>query len=400
MTLAAFGRRRAATKRGILPSYILCDDTSDLVASLKPVAYSLPFYGPRRLARDVQGDAVDAGDLVDDAVGDLLQQVVGQAGPVCRHRIVGGDGPDHDGVRVGSGFAHDADGMEGRQHGEALPQFAVEACGTDLILQHGVGLAEDLEPLRRDVPYDPDREPRSRERLPPDEPLGHPELRRNDAHLVLEEVPQRLDEVEVHDVGEAAHVVVALYPGGVAGPALYDVGVERALHEECGVLQLARLLLEGADELLTDYLALRLGVRDVSELVQETSSRVNVDERHVRVLAERLDDLLGLIVPQETVVDEDARQIVANGPVHEHRRRRRIDPAGEPADGPCVAYLFPYPLDRVGNDVDRRPLGPAAAGLVEEVLEDLHPVLCMPDFGMELDPEASFPGVLERDNRD
>src|SRR3712207_5106574 len=109
MTLAAFGRRRAATKRGILPSYILCDDTSDLVASLKPVAYSLPFYGPRRLACDVQGDAVDAGNFVDDAVGDLLQEVVGQAGPVCGHRVVGGDGPDHYGVGVGPRVAHDAD---------------------------------------------------------------------------------------------------------------------------------------------------------------------------------------------------------------------------------------------------------------------------------------------------
>src|SRR5829696_7494233 len=75
-----------------------------------------------------------------------------------------------------------------------------------------------------------------------------------------------------------------------------------------------------------------------------------------------------------------------------------IAPVGEPADGPCVAYLFSYPPDSVGNDVDRRPLGPAAAGLVEEVLEDLHPVLCMPDLGMELDPETPLLSVFERDN--
>src|SRR5918998_3669704 len=228
---------------------------------------SFPLYGARRLARDVQGDAVDAGDFVDDAVGDLLQEVVGQAGPVCGHRVVGGDGPDHHGVGVGSRVAHDADGMYGRQHGEALPQLAVEARVSYLVLQHGVGLAEDPEPLCGDVAYNPDREPRSRERLPPDEPFGHPELRRDDAYLVLEEVPQGLDEVEVHDLGEAAHVVVALYPGGVARPALYDVGVERALHEESGVLELTRLLLEGADELLADDLALRLGIRDGSQLV-------------------------------------------------------------------------------------------------------------------------------------
>ena len=99
-----------------------------------------------------------------------------------------------------------------------------------------------------------------------------------------------------------------------------------------------------------------------SRACPKTSRRVHVDERHVRVLGERLDDLLGLVVPQETVVDEDARQIVTDGPVDEHRRRRRIDPAGESADGPCLSDLFSYPLDRVGNDVDRRPLGPAAAG--------------------------------------
>ena len=151
--------------------------------------------------------------------------------------------------------------------------------------------------------------------------------------------------------------------------------------------ELAGLFLERADELLADDLALRLRVRDVGELVQETALRVHVDERHVGVLGERLDDLLGLVVPEKAVVDEDARQIVADGPVDEHRRRRRVDPAGEPADGPRVSDLVPYPLDRVGDDVDRRPLGLAAAGLVEEVLEDLHPVLRVPDLGMELDPE-------------
>ncbi len=84
---------------------------------------------------------------------------------------------------------------------------------------------------------------------------------------------------------------------------------------------------------------------------------------------------------QEPVVDEDARQVVADRPVDEHRRRRGVDPAGEPADGPRVTYLLPYPLDRVVDDVDRRPLRLAAAGLVEEVLEDLHPVLRVPTSG-------------------
>src|SRR5215218_4744425 len=65
-----------------------------------------------------------------------------------------------------------------------------------------------------------------------------------------------------------------------------------------------------------------------------------------------------------------------------------------------IAAVLPYPLYSVGDNVDRRPLGLAAAGLVQEVLEDLHPVLRVPDFGMELDPITPLLPVFERDNRD
>src|SRR5829696_1704908 len=91
-------------------------------------AISLPLYGPWGLARDVQRHAVDAGDLVDNAIAYAFEEVVWQAGPVCGHRVVRGDGPDHDGVRVGPRIAHNADGVDRRQHGEALPQLAIESC--------------------------------------------------------------------------------------------------------------------------------------------------------------------------------------------------------------------------------------------------------------------------------
>ena len=43
-------------------------------------------------------------------------------------------------------------------------------------------------------------------------------------------------------------------------------------------------------------------------------------------------DLLGLARPQQPVVDEDAGELVADGPVHQRRRDRRVDAAGQPAD--------------------------------------------------------------------
>src|SRR4028119_356473 len=367
-----------------------------------PGPSSLPLDGAGRLAGDVQGDAVDAGDLVDDAVAYLLEKVVGEARPVRGHGVVRGYGPNDHGVGVGPRVAHDADGVDGREDGEALPEVAVEARGPDLLLQDGVGPAQDLQPLRRNVAYHPDREPRSRERLAPHEPLRHTQLRRHHPYLVLEQVPQRLYEIEVHHLGQSADVVVALYLRRIAGAALYDVRIERALDQEGGVLYASRLLLEGADKLLADNLALRLGVCHPGELVQETPLGVYAHERHLGVLPERLDHLLGLVLAQEPVVHKDARKVVPDGPVDEHGRRRGVDPAGEAADGPPVADLPPYPLDGVGDDVDGCPVRLAAARLEEEVLEDLHPVLGMPDLRVELDADAppAPRWLLEGDDRD
>ena len=71
------------------------------------------------------------------------------------------------------------------------------------------------------------------EGLAPDEALGQAELGADRAHLVLEQRPQRLDELELQVLGQPADVVVGLdrrRAGAAAG--LDHVGVERALHEE------------------------------------------------------------------------------------------------------------------------------------------------------------------------
>ena len=77
------------------------------------------------------------------------------------------------------------------------------------------------------------------ERVPPDDLGGQPELLADQAHLVLEQRAQRLDQLELEVVGQAADVVVGLDVGGArAAAGLDDVGVERALHEELDLLAL------------------------------------------------------------------------------------------------------------------------------------------------------------------
>ena len=90
--------------------------------------------------------------------------------------------------------------------------------------------------------------------------LGQAQLAAELAHLVLEQFAQRLDQLHVHPLGQAADIVVALdghrRTAGEAD-ALDDVGVERALREEVGAADLLRLGLEHVDEFGADELALR-----------------------------------------------------------------------------------------------------------------------------------------------
>jgi hypothetical protein len=52
---------------------------------------------------------------------------------------------------VGAAVAHDADGLHRQQHGEGLPDLVVEAGLADFVEIDGVGLAQDVELLARDL---------------------------------------------------------------------------------------------------------------------------------------------------------------------------------------------------------------------------------------------------------
>ena len=64
------------------------------------------------------------------------------------------------------------------------------------------------------------------------------------------------------------------------------------------------------------------GSIDAVEPREEPLLRLDVHERHVEVAAERLDHLLRLALAQQPVVDEHARELIADRPVHEQRRDR------------------------------------------------------------------------------
>ncbi len=198
---------------------------------------------------------------------------------------------------------------------------------------------------RRDLADDAHRQTGAGERLTPDDLLGQAQFLADGSDLVLEQVAQRLDELEFHVVGQAAHVVVGLDRCGGSGAGLDDIGIERALDEKRGITNRRRRLLEHPDEGLPDDLSLPLRVGDPGELLEKPVGRLDMHEVDIEVRAEGLLHLIRLPGTEQTVVDEDAGESVADRSGDYRRRHRRVDAAGEAADDPALAYLGADRLD-------------------------------------------------------
>ena len=341
-----------------------------------------------RVSPSSSAAAVDPLDLVDEARGDALHQVVGQSGPVGRHGIVAGDGADDNGIGIGAPVAHHAHGADGRQHGEALPQLAVQAGPADLLDDDGIGVAQNLGPLPRDLPDDAHAQPGTGERLAPHDLVRQAEL--------LAHRPRQV-------VGQATDVVVRLDVRCRVAARLDDVGVEGALHQEAGTLVtgalVTRHLLEDADEQLPDDLALALGIGHPLERREVAVGGLHVDQVHVELALEGVLDLVGLAGAHQPGVDEDTGELLADGLVDQRRRHGRVHTAAQRAQDPRRAHLS---LHRGHLLLDDRDMGPARetpAGVEEEALEHLAAPLGVDHLGMELHPEDAALGVVEGGDR-
>ena len=69
-------------------------------------------------------------------------------------------------------------------------------------------------------------------------------------------------------------------------------------------------------------------------------------EVHLERVAERVDDRLGLALSQEPVVDEHARELVADGAVDQHGDHRRVDAARQRAQHALALHLRADGFDR------------------------------------------------------
>ena len=320
----------------------------------------------------------------------MAERVVIRGHPVDRcHR------PKRTGIVVAAPVAHHAHGAHRQQGHEGLPDRIVQPVAPDLVQIDGIGPAQDRQLIAGDLARAADRQARTGEGMAADEAVGQAQLAAQGADLVLEQFAQRFDQLQPHLLGQAADIVVAL--DGDRGPAgerdrLDHVGIERALGQELGAADLGRVLLEHVDEQPADGLALDLGIGDAGQRVEEQVGFVGMDQRDVVVVAEHRHDLVRLALAKQSVVDEDAGQLVADRLVDQHRRDRAVDAAGQTADHLAGADLGADLLDRllaVGAH------GPVAleAGQPDEVLVQPRAAGGVVDLGVELHREEVAGGI-------
>ena len=92
-----------------------------------------------------------------------------------------------------------------------------------------------------------------------------------------------------------------------------------------------------------------LGVDYAFELADEAVGGVDMDQRHVVVLAEHRDDVRRLVLAHQAVVDKDAGELVADRLVDQQGGDRGIDAARKRADDALVADLLADRFDRLAR---------------------------------------------------
>ena len=90
---------------------------------------------------------------------------------------------------------------------------------------------------------------------------------------------------------------------------------------------------------------------------------------------------------EQTVVDENAGEMVADGLVQQRRRHARIHAAAQAENHLVISYLFADFLDGLVDKRPHRPVFAAAAKVMHKVGNDLLPIGRVDDFGMKLQAE-------------
>ena len=144
----------------------------------------------------------------------------------------------------------------------------------------------------------------------------------------------------MHLLRKAAHIVVGLDLGGDARDAcrLDNVRINGALGQPSGIFNGLGIFVEGLHEEPSDNLSLCLGLGYSGKFPEEVRRGVRTDHVEAHVLI-GMHHILVLVFPEESVVHENAGEVVPYGLVEENSGYGRIHAAAESENDLVVAEL-------------------------------------------------------------
>ena len=159
---------------------------------------SLHLNGAWRLARNVVYYTTYPIDLIHDPSTNSLQELAVEREPIRRHKIRGFHRSQRDDLLMHTLISHHTHGLDRQECGKGLADLAVQTRRADLFDEDMVGLTSDGHLGIRNFAKDTDSNAWAGKRVAPDELLGNTEFSSESADFVFEELPKRLDKLEVH----------------------------------------------------------------------------------------------------------------------------------------------------------------------------------------------------------
>ena len=196
--------------------------------------------------------------------------------PVGCHRVGRGDGTQGHRVLIGTLVAHDAHTADGgKQDDTCLPDLMIQgytigvdifAQGTDIDI---IGILQDTHFLGGDVAQNTDSQTRTGEGMTRDEMLGHAQLAAHTAYLVLEQPLQRFTELQLHVLGQSAHIMMALDDLARDVQTLNAIGINGALCQPTSIGNFPGFGIENLNKVATDNLTFLLRVGNACKIGEE-----------------------------------------------------------------------------------------------------------------------------------
>ena len=150
-----------------------------------------------------------------------------------------------------------------------------------------------------------------------DQMLRHSQLTTHTTHLVLKQPLQRFTELQVHLLGQTAHIMVTLDHLTRDIQRLDTVGIDRTLSQPFGIRDLLRLGIENLHEITTNNLAFLFWICHTCEVGKELRTGIHADHVQTQHLIV-VHHLTELVLTEHAVIHEDTRQITAYRTVEQH----------------------------------------------------------------------------------